>query len=126
MLKTNENIRPRFGEVWMCHLTDKGGSVQSGYRPVFILSNNQNNTYSSTLNVIPITSKMNKRKLPVHVELWNYKIFGLRNPSTMMIEQTTTVSIESLEKRIGTISDRAILTNIGRAILVQFPIFAGC
>lgn len=126
MLKTNENIRPRFGEVWMCHLTDKGGSVQSGYRPVFILSNNQNNTYSSTLNVIPITSKMNKRKLPVHVELWNYKIFGLRNPSTMMVEQTTTVSIESLEKKIGTISDRAILTNIGRAILVQFPIFAGC
>lgn len=126
MLKTNEKIRPQFGEVWMCHLTDKGGSVQSGYRPVFILSNNQNNTYSSTLNVIPITSKMNKRKLPVHVELWNYKIFGLRNPSTMMIEQTTTVSIESLEKRIGTISDRAILTNIGRAILVQFPIFASC
>lgn len=70
MLKINEKIRPRFGEVWMCHLTDKGGSVQSGYRPVFILSNNQNNTYSSTLNVIPITSKMNKRKLPVHVELW--------------------------------------------------------
>ncbi len=85
MLKTNEKIRPRFGEVWMCHLTDRGGSVQSGYRPVFILSNNQNNTYSSTLNVIPITSKMNKRKLPVHVELWNYAIFGLKTPSTMMV-----------------------------------------
>lgn len=126
MLKINEKIRPRFGEVWMCHLTDKGGSVQSGYRPVFILSNNQNNTYSSTLNVIPITSKMNKRKLPVHVELWNYAIFGLKTPSTMMVEQTTTVSIESLERKIGVISDHAILTSIGRAIIVQFPIFAGC
>jgi mRNA-degrading endonuclease toxin of MazEF toxin-antitoxin module len=69
---------------------------------------------------------MNKRKLPVHVELWNYAIFGLKTPSTMMVEQTTTVSIENLERKIGAISDHAILTSIGRAIIVQFPIFAGC
>ena len=91
---------------------------------MFILSNNQNNIYSSTLNVIPITSKMNKRKLPVHVELWNYSILGLKTPSTMMVEQTTTVSIESRERKIGVISDHTILTNICRAIIVQFPIFA--
>lgn len=124
MLNTNVKVHPRFGEVWMCHLTQKGGSVQSGYRPVFILSNNQNNTYSSTLNVIPITSKMNKRKLPVHVELWNYKIFGLKTPSTMMVEQTTTISVESLDKKIGAIGDHSILESIGKAILIQFPIFA--
>ena len=61
LTQTKVNVHPRFGEIWMCNLTNKDGSVQSGYRPVFILSNDKNNTYSTTLNVIPITSKMNKR-----------------------------------------------------------------
>lgn len=124
MLNTNVKVCPRFGEVWMCHLTQEDGSVQSGYRPVFILSNNQNNTFSSTLNVIPITSKMNKRKLPVHVDLWNYKTFGLKTPSTMMVEQTTTISVECLDKKIGIIGDQSTLESICKAMLIQFPIFA--
>ena len=84
--------RPRCGEIWMCHLIEKDGSIQSGYRPVFILSNDKNNTYSTTLNIIPITSKMNKRKLPVHVELWSYQKYGLKTPSTMLVEQTSYIS----------------------------------
>lgn len=126
MLTRNNEIRPRFGEIWMCHLTNKGGSIQSGYRPVFILSNDKNNTYSTTLNIIPITSKMNKRNLPVHVELRSYQKFGLKAPSTMMVEQTTTITIEHLEKKVGIINDRQILLDIGRAMTVQFPIFSFC
>lgn len=126
MLTRNNEIRPRFGEIWMCHLTNKDGSIQSGYRPVFILSNDKNNTYSTTLNIIPITSKMNKRNLPVHVELRSYQKFGLKAPSTMMVEQTTTITIEHLEKKVGIINDRQILLDIGRAMTVQFPIFSFC
>lgn len=126
MLTRNNEIRPRFGEIWMCHLTNKDDSIQSGYRPVFILSNDKNNTYSTTLNIIPITSKMNKRNLPVHVELRSYQKFGLKAPSTMMVEQTTTITIEHLEKKVGIINDRQILLDIGRAMTVQFPIFSFC
>lgn len=114
--------RPMCGEIWMCNLKSKDGSVQSGYRPVYILSNDMNNRHSSTLNIIPITSKMNKRKLPVHVELWGYQRFGLKVPSTMMIEQITTVSINDLDKRIGKITDSGILEAICRALTIQFPI----
>ncbi len=114
--------RPACGEIWMCNLTAKEGSIQSGYRPVFILSNDKNNTYSSTLNIIPLTSKMNKRKLPVHVELWSYQQYGLKSPSTMMIEQITTVCVDDLDKCIGKVTDRAILNEICRAMSVQFPI----
>lgn len=113
---------PHFSEIWMCNLTNKDGSIQSGYRPVFILSNDKNNTYSTTLNIIPITSKMNKKRLPVHVELWNYRRYGLNTPSTMLIEQITTVTIDSLDMRIGTICDKEILHNISNAIAIQFPI----
>lgn len=115
------NTRPRCGEIWLCYLTSEG-SVQGGYRPVFILSNNKNNTYSTTLNVIPITSRMSKKKLPVHVELWDYNEYGLKVPSTLLIEQIQTVNIERLDKCIGEIADNAILTHITDAICIQFPI----
>lgn len=106
----------------MCQITSKDGSVQNGYRPVFILSNNKNNTYAPTLNVIPLTTKMNKRQLPIHVELWDYQRYGLRKPSTMLIEQITTIPMVSLDKCIGNIDDVDILKNIWSAMSVQFPI----
>ena len=121
--KNNSNINcPKCGEIWMCQLTSKDGSVQSGYRPVFILSNNKNNTYAPTLNVIPLTTKMNKRQLPIHVELWDYSRYGLKKPSTMLIEQITTIPIMSLDKCIGNVDNVDILKDIWAAISVQFPI----
>lgn len=115
-------IRPKCGEIWMCNLSKSSGSVQGGYRPVFILSNNMNNAYSTTLNIIPMTTKMNKRNLPVHVELRDYRRFGLRAPSTLLVEQIMTVSLSDLSYRVGEISDRVTLNNICKAITVQFPI----
>lgn len=115
-------MRPHCGEIWMCNLNEKEGSIQSGYRPVFILSNDKNNAYSTTLNVIPITSKMNKNNLPVHVELWDYLKYGLKNPSTMLIEQIMTISLERLDKCIGKIGDIKTLKDISKAIAVQFPV----
>ena len=106
----------------MCNLQAKDGSVQNGYRPVFIISNDKNNTYSPTLNIISITSKMNKRNLPIHVELRTYKRYGLKEPSTMLIEQITTVSVNDLDKCIGKVSDCLTLGNIRKAISIQFPI----
>lgn len=119
------NTRPRRGEIWMCHLNSKDGSVQNGYRPVLILSNNKNNTYSTTLNVVPITSKMNKRKLPVHIELRNYWEYGLKVPSTLMLEQITTINSEHLSKCIGRVTDKETLYNISNAIAIQLSLSVG-
>ena len=115
---------PHFSEIWMCNLTNKDGSVQTGYRPVFILSNDKNNTYSTTLNIIPITTKMNKRRLPVHVELRSYRRYGLTSPSTMLVEQIMTVSIENLDRCIGKVNDWETLNNINKAMFVQFPLLS--
>lgn len=120
----SKTTHPHCGEIWMCYLKSQDSSVQSGYRPVFILSNDMNNTYSTTLNIIPITSKMNKRKLPVHVELWKFEQYGLRTPSTLMIEQTTTIAVACLDRRIGIVSDKETLMNISKAMSVQFPVLA--
>ena len=116
--------RPRCGEIWMCHLISKDGSIQNGYRPVFILSNNKNNTYSTTLNVIPITSKVNKKRLHVHVDIWNFHKYGLKTPSTMLVEQIMTVSVEHLDRCIGMVDDSELLNNITKAMFIQFPVLA--
>lgn len=124
MCNGNDSLKslPKYGEIWMCELASKNNSIQSGYRPVFILSNNKNNTYAPTLNIIPLTTKMNKRKLPIHVELWDYKKYGLNKPSTMLVEQITTIPIINLVKCIGSVNDNIVLKKIVEAMSIQFPI----
>ena len=113
---------PKFLEIWMADLGERSGSLQSGRRPVLIVSNDKNNRYSSVLNVIPMTTKMNKRNLPCHVEIYDYEKFGLNAPSTIMVEQLTVVGKKDLMFRIGKINDDRILMEICDAMAVQFPV----
>lgn len=121
-INPNEITRPKCGEIWKCDLGDNEGSVQSGYRPVFVISNNRNNKYSPTINVFPLTSKMNKKNLPVHVELWDYKKYGLAEPSTITVEQPMTIPLSRFSHRIGTIDDLEVLQQICMAMEIQFPL----
>ena len=117
-----ENHTVKCGEIWMADLMEKSGSIQSGYRPVLIISNNKNNYYSTVVNAIPLTTKMNKRHLPCHVEIWNYKKYGLTAPSTLMVEQVTTIEKENLRYYMGEIKDVDMLMRICRAMQSQFPV----
>lgn len=112
---------PAFLEIWMCRMGDNGGSVQRGNRPVLIVSNDANNRYSTTINVMPMTTKMNKRNLPCHVVLENFEQYGLTAPSTIMVEQLTTISKENLMYKMGCIDDKDTLMEIYKAMQIQFP-----
>ena len=47
-------------------------SVQGGVRPVIVVSNNKANTYSSVITVVPLTSRIyKKRYLPTPCLLWS-------------------------------------------------------
>ena len=121
MLKKQEK-KIQHGDIWMCNLLKRNGSVQYGYRPVFILSNDKNNIFAKTVNIIPLTSKLNKRNIPVHVNLLDYEQYGLKSPSTLLIEQIMTVSIFDLDSYIGHIEDKEILKSISNAISIQFQL----
>ena len=112
--------RPKHGEIWMCNLQNKNGSVQCGLRPVLIMSNNINNTHSTVINVIPISSKI-KRPLPIHVVLHDYHKFGLTVKSVLLVEQITTIPIEALQYIMGVIADEDVFRRIGNAMAIQFP-----
>lgn len=119
-LKTMDR-KPLYCDIWMCRLEGQpGSSIQSGYRPVLVISNDKNNLHSPLVNVIPLTSKGNKRGLPVHVNLDRYDDYGLSMPSTVLCEQVTSIPTKHLDRYIGNIFDEVTRAKIKRALEIQF------
>ena len=49
----------RIGDIYTAELdADIEGSLQSGIRPVLIISNNKANEFSPVITIIPITSRL--------------------------------------------------------------------
>ena len=57
------------GDVFYADLRPVVGSEQGGIRPVVIIQNDIGNRYSPTVICAAITSKINKAKMPTHVEI---------------------------------------------------------
>ena len=59
----------RRGDIYYADLRPVIGSEQGGIRPVLIVQNDVGNKHSPTIICAAITSRMNKAKLPTHIEL---------------------------------------------------------
>ena len=57
------------GDIYYADLRPVVGSEQGGVRPVLIIQNDIGNRYSPTVICAAITSRMNKTKLPTHIEM---------------------------------------------------------
>ena len=57
------------GDIFYADLRPVVGSEQGGIRPVLIIQNDIGNKHSPTVICAAITSKMNKAKLPTHIEI---------------------------------------------------------
>ena len=81
-------MKVRRGDLYYADLSPVVGSEQGGVRPVIVVQNDIGNKYSPTIIVAPVTSQMNKAKLPTHVKLKGNK-YGLpkklknKKPKTM-------------------------------------------
>lgn len=63
------------GDVWEANIgATYNGSIQTGKRPVVIISNNVGNKYSPCLLVAVVTSSRNKAKLPTHFDIMLKKV----------------------------------------------------
>ncbi|WWR21055.1 type II toxin-antitoxin system PemK/MazF family toxin [Lachnospiraceae bacterium JLR.KK009] len=107
----------RRGDIFWAELgRDADGSLQAGGRPVLVISNDKANEYSPIITIIPITSKMNKAKLPTHVLI---EACGLTRPSIALAEQITSINKGRLGRKIGSIQQTAYVGLIKRAIGIQ-------
>ena len=102
--------------IWMADLPHIPGShVQSGVRPVLIVSNNSGNTYAPIVSAVPLTSRLNKLRLPTHVRV---NAAGLRE-SLALCEQILTLDKTSLIRPIATITNDDTRAALHRAMAIQ-------
>lgn len=113
------------GEIYFADLTPVIGSEQGGMRPVVIIQNDIGNKYSPTVIVAAITSKIQKAKMPTHVEI--SKKHGLDRDSVILAEQVRTIDKSRLiQKKVGELNykkmvelDNAILISLGIQVQIN-------
>lgn len=96
------------------------GSEQGGIRPVLVIQNDVGNKYSPTVIIAAITSRINKAKLPTHIELPSEE-YGLNKDSVILAEQVRTIDKRRLKERIGHIDD-ILMSDIDYALKISFGI----
>ena len=82
-------------EVWFADLGNRNGSEQRGQRPVLIISNNRGNKHSPVVVIAPISSQIQKAKLPTHVVI-KAAAKSMLCDSVVMFEQITTLDKSQL------------------------------
>jgi len=95
------------GEIYFADLSPVIGSEQGGVRPVLIVQNDIGNKYSPTVIVAAVTSRINKAKLPTHVEI-PAEGNGLAKDSVVLLEQLRTIDKKRLREKIGRVDDKCL------------------
>lgn len=110
----------RRGDIFYADLRPVIGSEQGGVRPVLIIQNDVGNKHSPTVICAAITSKMNKAKLPTHVEL-SCKQYHLVKDSVILLEQVRTIDKTRLKEKVCHL-DENVLKRIDKALLISFAL----
>ena len=110
----------RRGDIYYADLSPVVGSEQGGVRPVLVIQNDVGNRHSPTVICAAITSRMNKAKLPTHVEL-NTKRCDMIRDSVILLEQLRTIDKQRLKERICHIDDE-LLKDVDRALMISLEL----
>jgi mRNA interferase MazF len=112
------------GEVFWAMLTPRSGSEQTGRRPVVIVSHDGFNRTAAwqSIIVVPLsTSSAQQRRGPTAVHLPRGSA-GLRQESTVLCHQVTTLDRSKLTERIGELPSSAMLrVNEGLRTALALP-----
>ena len=109
------------GDIYYADLSPVVGSEQGGIRPVLIIQNDVGNKYSPTVIAAAITSRINKAKMPTHIEL-SANEYGLNKDSVILLEQIRTIDKRRLREKIGRI-DGAMMNRVNSALSVLKHVF---
>ena len=108
------------GDIYYADLRPVVGSEQGGVRPVLIIQNDVGNKHSPTVICAAITSKMNKAKLPTHVEL-NTRRCAMVKDSVILLEQLRIIDKQRLKEKICHIDDE-LQQRVNDALLISLAL----
>ena len=106
----------KYGQIWYMQKRDAQGHIQQGDRPVLIVSNDINNNHSPIVNVVPLTSNLDKKPLPTHCE-----IISSPHKSIALCEQIMTINKDELINCIGECKTFE-MRQIKICLMIQFKI----
>lgn len=110
----------RRGDIFYADLSPVVGSEQGGVRPVLIIQNDIGNKHSPTVICAAITSKMNKAKLPTHVEIDASRYQIVRN-SVILLEQVRTIDKQRLRELVCHL-DNELMKKVDEALLISLEL----
>ena len=121
------------GSVWFADLGLRTTSslpptyVQSGTRPVLVISNDLNNRYGTILTVIPFTGSPKRLDMPTHVVVVPSDVRNGYQPSeiyasTLLCEQVTVLDKTRLVGYVGTVVNPDLMARVETALLTQVGI----
>ena len=85
------------GVIAMVELPEGKGSIQGGLRPCVIVSNSASCKYSPVVICVPLSSNINKKKLPTHAIINpNPSDNKLKRASIVLCEQIMTITKDSI------------------------------
>lgn len=110
----------RRGDIYYADLRPVVGSEQGGVRPVLIIQNDVGNRHSPTVICAAITSRMNKAKLPTHIEL-SAKKYHMVKDSVILLEQLRTIDKVRLKDKICHL-DSEIMKKVNRGLRISLEL----
>ena len=113
-------MQVRRGDIFYADLSPVVGSEQGGIRPVLIIQNDVGNRHSPTVICAAITSRMNKAKLPTHVEI-DAKKYQIGKNSVILLEQVRTIDKQRLKDLVCHL-DKEIMNKVDEALKISFEL----
>ncbi len=110
----------RRGDIFYADLRPVIGREQGGIRPVLIIQNDVGNRHSPTVICAAITSKMNKAKLPTHIEI-DASSYDIVRDSVILLEQLRTIDKQRLKDKVCHLDER-ILSQVNRALKISLEL----
>ncbi len=115
MPKASRDVRR--GEVWLVGHTGSGSEIR-GRRPALILQNDTGNHFAATTIVAAITTRAKPLPILVPVPAGDG---GLKTDSAVNLSQIQTVSMDRLERRLGSL-DAEQMDAVDRAIRISLSV----
>ncbi len=100
---------PKKGEIWLANNPERIKELSKDYRPVLIISNDEQNEYDDKVVVAPLTTDDIEKVKLIEVFIKNTPETGLDYPSKILLNYPFALDKDlRLEKKMGVVSPETL------------------